>query len=101
MHVLVVEDEKQLAQFLKQGLEQENFIAQVVYNATQEMPGSVSSYEDLWRMTVANYHAGPGCLSYAVYNAWVKTGQMTWDNVSLELTDPCKGVIPYVDKITR
>jgi hypothetical protein len=76
-------------------------VAQVVYNATQEMPGTVSSYEDLWRMTVANYHAGPGCLSYAVYNAWVKTGQMTWDNVSLELTDPCKGVIPYVDKITR
>jgi hypothetical protein len=76
-------------------------VAQIVFNATQDMPGEVSSYEDLWRLTVANYHAGPGCLSYAVYMAWSKTGDMTWDNVSLELPDPCKGVIPYVAKITK
>jgi hypothetical protein len=76
-------------------------VAQIVYNATREMPGSVSTYEDLWRMTVANYHAGPGCISYAVYMAWSKTGNLTWDEVSAELPDPCNGVIPYVEKITK
>jgi len=45
-------------------------VSQIVYNATKQMPGKVASYEDLWRMTAANYHVGPGCLSYAVYTTW-------------------------------
>ena len=76
-------------------------VAQIVYNATRETPGLVCSYEDLWRFTVANYHAGPGCLSYAIYMAWSKTGTLTWETVLAEFPDPCKGVIPYVNKITK
>ncbi len=76
-------------------------VAQIVNNATNEIPGTVASYEDLWRFTVANYHAGPGCLSYAMYTAWASTGSLSWADVSSQFTDSCKGVIPYVEKITQ
>lgn len=75
-------------------------VAQVVYNATGEIPGEVSRYEDLWRFTVANYHVGPGCLSYAMYKAWSAGADMDWVHVSGYLTDACKSVIPYVEKVT-
>lgn len=76
-------------------------VAQIVYNATKESPGAVLSYEDLWRLTIANYHAGPGCVSYAVYNTWASSGILNWAEISNRFTDTCKGVIPYVEKITQ
>jgi len=76
-------------------------VAQIVYNATKQMPGAVASYEDLWRMTVANYHVGPGCLSYAVFTTWNAGSPLTWENIIQNLTEPCKSAIPYVEKIAR
>jgi hypothetical protein len=76
-------------------------VAQVVYNATGQIPGEVSSYENLWRFTVANYHVGPGCLSYAMYTAWSAGAEMDWEHVSTHLTNACKSVIPYVEKVTN
>ena len=77
-------------------------VGQIVNYATEQVPGAVSNYEDLWRFTVANYHAGPGCLSYAINMAWQSSpGLLTWEKVSGYFTDTCKGVIPYVDKITQ
>lgn len=77
-------------------------VATIVNTATEEIPGKVSNYEDLWRFTVANYHAGPGCLSYAIHMAWLSNpGPLTWEAVSTQFTEACRGVIPYVEKITR
>ena len=76
-------------------------VDQTIYNATELSSGLVSTYEDLWRITIANYHAGPGCTSYAIHQAWQNTGQITWDTVSERFTEPCMGVIPYVEKITN
>ena len=75
-------------------------VAQIVYNATSLTPGEVSSYEDLWRFTIANYHVGPGCLSYAMYIAWTARAEMDWQHISSYLTKPCQSVIPYVEKVT-
>src|SRR3990172_3031567 len=75
-------------------------VAQIVYNATGKIAGTVSNYQDLWRLTIANYHAGPGCLSYAVHQAWNANGRrLLWDEVRSQFTIPCQGVIPYVEKI--
>lgn len=77
-------------------------IAQIIHNATGERAGAVSDYEDLWRFTIANYHAGPGCISFGIHMAWNSgAGVLTWENVSANLTESCQGVIPYVDKITK
>lgn len=76
-------------------------VGQIMYNATGgKMAGQVSTYEELWRFTVANYHIGPGCLSYAMYKAWAARVPMDWDHVSDYLTEPCQSVIPYVANVT-
>jgi hypothetical protein len=74
-------------------------VAQIVYNATGKIAGEVASYEELWKFTIADYHVGPGCLSYAMYTSWAARATMDWDHISTHLTGPCKTVIPYVTQI--
>ena len=76
-------------------------VGQTINTATELSPGAVANYEDLWRFTIANYHAGPGCVSFAIHQAWQSTGKLTWETVSARFTEACKGVVPYVDKITN
>lgn len=76
-------------------------VSRIVYNATGKYAGSVVDYENLWRLTVANYHIGPGCLSYAVYNTWNKREVMDWAHISTNLTQPCQSAVPYVDRIDQ
>jgi hypothetical protein len=85
------------AQILQANCDQ---VAQIFFNATGRTAGSVTDYEELWKYTVANYHVGPGCLSYAVYSAWSARSRMDWDHVSEFLTPTCETVIPYVEKIS-
>jgi hypothetical protein len=75
-------------------------VAQIVYNATGKLAGVVASYEDLWKFTVADYHVGPGCLSYAMYTTWAARSNMDWDHVLTHLTQPCASVIPYVTQVS-
>ncbi len=74
-------------------------VGQIVYNATGRLAGEVASYEDLWKFTIADYHAGPGCLSYALYTSWAARATMDWSHVSTYLTEPCNSVIPYVTQV--
>ena len=74
-------------------------VAQIVYNATGRIAGEVSSYEELWKYTIADYHVGPGCLSYAVYTSWAARATMDWANLSTYLTEPCESIIPYITEI--
>lgn len=76
-------------------------VGQIVFTATEKTPGAVASYEDLWRFTIANYHAGPGCLSYAIHMAWNTFGVLDWPQVSGSFTEACLGVVPYVENIAR
>jgi hypothetical protein len=75
-------------------------VAQITYNATGQVAGKVASYDDLWKFTIADYHIGPGCLSYAMYTTWAARSPMDWEHVSNHLTEPCQSVIPYVTQIT-
>jgi hypothetical protein len=75
-------------------------VAQIVYNATGQIAGKVASYEELWKFTIADYHVGPGCLSYAMYTSWASGSSLDWEHVSTHLTEPCETVIPYVTQIT-
>jgi hypothetical protein len=76
-------------------------IKQTILNATEQVPGMVSTYEDLWRFTIANYHAGPGCIAFGIHTAADRGQPLTWTNVSAYLTQPCQQAIVYVDLITR
>jgi hypothetical protein len=61
----------------------------------------VASYEDLWKYTLVNYNAGPGCLGDAVEGADGQGLELTWENVSSFLPGVCAGAIDYVDDISR
>jgi hypothetical protein len=76
-------------------------VSRTVFTATNQMAGRVAMYEDLWRLTIANYHAGPGCVAFAIHQAWQTAGKLDWATVSTRFTEPCRGVVPYVDQITR
>jgi hypothetical protein len=74
---------------------------QIVSNHTGSIPGEVSSYEDLWRFTLVNYHAGPGCLSDAINEVRGDKKPVHWGTVSVELHGVCPGAVEYVDKVAR
>jgi hypothetical protein len=75
-------------------------VAQIVYNATGKIAGQVATYEDLWKFTIADYHVGPGCLSYAMYTTWAAKATLDWEHISTHLTEPCQSVVPYVAQVT-
>ena len=72
----------------------------IVTNVTGKSPGLVSSYVDLWKFTLVNYNAGPGCLWDAL-SASNKAGEpLTWQKVSARLDPVCKSAVKYVDAIS-
>jgi len=74
-------------------------VAQIITNARGVPPSEVSTYEDLWHFTLGNYHAGPGCLSNAIY---ATAGQeLTWENVAPKLDLECPGAVDYVTNIAK
>jgi hypothetical protein len=64
-------------------------------------PGDVASYEDLWRFTLVDYNAGPGCLGLAVDKTSSSGEPLDWEHLSAHLTPACQGAIEYVNDISR
>jgi len=77
-------------------------VGQIIYNRTLLSAGEVSNYEDLWRFTLINYNAGPGCLNSAIKLAVDNNYPLTWDSV-IQFLEPggCQACIGYVDDIAR
>jgi len=73
----------------------------MVANVTRETPGRNSTYEDMWRLTLASYAAGPGCVADGLKAAWRKGELISWNSVSDEFSETCLGVEDYVDGIAK
>jgi hypothetical protein len=75
-------------------------VGQIIYNATRQEAGQVSTYEDLWRFTLLNYNAGSGCLANAIQGAVNSRVPLTWQNV-IQYLEPgiCRSGIDYVEDI--
>jgi hypothetical protein len=54
-----------------------------------------TTYEDLWRFTLASYHNGSSCLQDAITTVRRAHLPVTWENVGQELN--CRGGGDYVD----
>ncbi len=74
---------------------------QVIYNTVRQSPGAVASYEDLWKFTLVDYNAGPGCLSLAVNETWNTEHKLTWDLLSNHFTPVCAPARDYVNDISK
>jgi hypothetical protein len=73
----------------------------IIYNTTERMPGSLTTYADLWRFTLVNYNGGAGCLANAINQAWTAREPLDWQHVSGHLDEACQGTIPYVEDVTE
>jgi hypothetical protein len=62
-------------------------------------PSESASYEDLWRFTLVDYNAGPGCLGLAVDKTSAQGETLDWANLSSHLTPACQGAVNYVNDI--
>lgn len=76
-------------------------VGQVITDATGLVPGQASSYEDLWRFTLVNYNAGPGCLYSAVQQTDSANQPIDWAHVTAHMDPTCQKSIGYVEDITR
>jgi hypothetical protein len=74
---------------------------QLVENVTGGMAGNAANYEDLWKFTLVNYNAGPGCLGTALDIIAEEDLELTWENVALHLEPACQGAINYVNEISE
>jgi hypothetical protein len=74
-------------------------VGQIIYNTARVPAGEATFYEDLWRFTLVNYNAGPGCLTNAIQEAYNSRVPLTWDNVIQFLEPACQTSIDYVNDI--
>jgi len=73
----------------------------IVRNVTGDPPGEVASYEDLWKFTLVNYNAGPGCLGEAIQTTANNGQALEWENVAANLQGICFLGAEYVDDISK
>jgi hypothetical protein len=74
---------------------------QLVENISGGMAGNAASYEDLWKFTLVNYNAGPGCLGEALQATTDEGLELTWENVGPHLEPACQGAVTYVNDISQ
>ena len=77
--------------------------SELVSQVSRQAPGKVFSYTDLWRLTLANYNAGPGCLNEALWEVKQARDPFEWSTVSQALAnlEACGGSIEYVERVTK
>ena len=65
----------------------------------RRVPGEIVSNEDLWRFTLANYHAGSGCMANSISEVVDGDQSLTWENIAVDLAVNCPWAVDYVDGI--
>jgi len=76
-------------------------VDRMIYNETDRRAGDVSSYEDLWKFTLVNYHSGPGCLSDALIDVLENEEKLKWADIATSLETICPEALEYVDGIVQ
>lgn len=86
------------AKILASGCDQ---VAQVLRLVSGQSPGTITSYQDLWRFVLVNYNAGPGCLSESLRRVRKAGLPLGWPNLRADLNESgvCSTAVPYVDSI--
>jgi len=75
-------------------------VGQIIAYEMDRIPGEIVSYEDLWKFTLVNYHAGSGCLAEAVIDVNDEGKKLNWENLAVSLGIICPYALDYVDEIS-
>jgi hypothetical protein len=74
-------------------------VNQMVKNITESPANEVSTYEEMWKISVANYHAGSGCVGTAMETTWSNGENMIWESINPNLLGDCMGAVEYVESV--
>ena len=66
-----------------------------------ETPGDILSYEDLWKMTILNYHAGPTITSAVLVNIQKLELEISWESFAIVLEDLQPTALQYVNRVYK
>jgi len=75
-------------------------VNRMLFNTTQRETVTIASYEDLWRFTVVNYNAGPGCLARALQRTYRSRQDLHWENVAANFEPVCRSAVSYLMDIS-
>jgi len=73
-----------------------NQTGQIVRNQSGKEIANLVSYIDMWKITTANYYAGSGCIGDAVTDLIKAGDNLTWDNITWNLSSGCSRAESYV-----
>jgi hypothetical protein len=75
----------------------------IIADISDAPAGRSVPYEDMWRYTLINYNAGPGCLLDAVKKSKANGGEnpFSWANVTAQLSSVCYKGVEYVNDISK
>jgi hypothetical protein len=71
----------------------------IIANVSGQYPAELMAFEDLWRFTLVNYNAGPGCLASALTGMLQTGAPFEWARLTEHLSPACEGGVQYVETI--
>lgn len=71
----------------------------MLINSLPAEPDNAVTYEDMWRITIGNYHSGSGCISVGMQGVASKGLSLNFDNLVGEMVGGCKDAKNYVNKV--
>lgn len=74
-------------------------VTQMLYNETKKDVAKVTTLEDMWALSIANYHTGSGCIGMAMDAQPTYQYGITWDDIANDLPTGCDEGKPYVDEV--
>ena len=77
-------------------------VARILDNVSGvDIPGEVLCYEDLWKITALNYHAGPIVVSAVLVNIRELDLDISWESFAIVLTDLQPSALHYVNRVYK
>jgi hypothetical protein len=74
---------------------------QIIRNVTGLEPGDLMDYEEMWRISLAIYHGGSGCVGTAIEDAWEVEEELSWGIISEYLPGDCQTIASYPFWVTN
>ncbi len=74
-------------------------VNQIVQNITGSDCEHTVLYEDMWKLTIANYYSGSGCIHNAMLITAAYKYDLTWDHVQNFLSGTCTRAKQYVENV--
>ncbi|NOT04175.1 MAG: S8 family serine peptidase [Anaerolineales bacterium] len=74
-------------------------IDQIAKNLTGKAAVSQMEWQEVWKLSTANYHAGPGCTSSAMRATLKDKKPLRWKYISKNFQAGCESAVDYVEHI--